>query len=336
LRSYDFTADARLNDGMPLGEKLKGIAPVRSYLAVPMVSASGAILGGLFFGHEQAGAFSEREEQLLAGLAAQAAVAMDNARLFQDAKLAVQTRDEFLRIASHELKTPLTPLKLHMQGLSRLLKKGRDIEPERLVRMAETADQQIGRLNRLVEDLLDVSRISAGLLTLNPEEFNLAELVRETAERNRPVLSAAGMGLSLKLRSTVWGTFDHLRLEQVLANLLTNALKYAPGSNVEVSLTDENGQAVLTVADLGPGISAADAEKVFDRFERVGETGRSVTGLGLGLYITRQIVEAHGGRISVEPNEPRGARFVLKIPMANSTVALAPPPCQETPRDLSH
>ncbi|RYZ97957.1 MAG: hypothetical protein EOP11_21325, partial [Proteobacteria bacterium] len=230
----------------------------------------------------------------------------------------------------------LTPLKLHMQGLSRLLKKGRDIDPERLMRMADTADQQIGRLNRLVEDLLDVSRISAGLLKLNAEELDLADLVRETAERNRPQLSAAGNSLRLKILGSVWGSFDHLRIEQVLANLLTNALKYAPGTPVEVSLSQENGHAVLAVADGGPGIAAGDTAKIFDRFERVGETGKSVSGLGLGLYIIRQIVEAHGGRIAVEANDPRGARFVVRIPLENSHVALNPTPCPGPSPHLDH
>ena len=314
VRSDDITKDPRYGKNAPYAGLPDGHLPVKSYLAVPVRSASDQVLGGLFFGHPLPGRFSAREEQLIVGLAAQAAVAMDNAQLYKDAQEAVQARDEFLRIASHELKTPLTPLKLHMQGLSRDLKAGRDLDPARLQKIADTADQQIGRLNRLVEDLLDVSRISAGLLRLSPEAGDLRDVISDVMDRNRAQIAAAGMPLKVDAPDPIPANFDHLRLEQVLANLITNAVKYAPGAALEVSLRRENGGAELAVADRGPGISADDAERVFQRFERVG--GAKISGLGLGLFITRQIVEAHGGSISVEENPGGGARFVVRLPLA--------------------
>jgi signal transduction histidine kinase len=282
-------------------------------MAVPVVSRSGEAIGGLFFGHSKPGIFTEREERIVAGLASQAAIAMDNARLFENAKRAVKVRDEFLSISSHELRTPLTPLKMQLQGISRYLKQG-SLSTEQLHKMLDLAEKQVNRLTALVEDLLDVSRISAGKLTLNREEVDAAEVVREVMERYLPQLQSVKCEATVEAPALLLARVDRLRFEQVLINLLTNAMKYAAGSPVRVSLSSEGAELVLRVRDGGRGISPEDQAKIFGRFERVQST-EHFGGLGLGLFIVRQIVAAHGGSIQVESSVGRGATFVVRIPV---------------------
>jgi signal transduction histidine kinase/CHASE1-domain containing sensor protein len=313
-RSDDILKDPNYGKSGPHLGLPAGHLPVRSYLAVPVKSRSGDVLGVLFYGHPEPARFSEREEQLVAGMASHAAVAMDNARLFKNAQEAVQTRDEFLRIASHELKTPLTPLKLHMQGLTRSVNRGLEPNPEALAKMAKVADLQITRISKLVDDLLDVSRISAGLLKLNPERVDLSQLVQEVVDRFSPQLAETGMEVIREIEPGLEGSYDHLRLEQVVANLITNAIKYAPEAPLTVTLRREGPEVVLVVADQGAGVDPSNHEKVFERFERAGFAKSSAVGLGLGLYITRQIVDAHGGTIRLQSRQPHGARFEIRLP----------------------
>lgn len=316
VRSDDITKDPRYGKSAPYHGMPKGHLPVVSYLAVPVTSRSGEVLGGLFFGHPEAGVFKEREEQLVRGLAAQAAVAIDNARLFQRAKDAVQLRDDFLSIASHELKTPLTPLKLQVQNLRRLVERGAlpELPPERLRNIAATCDRQIGRLTSLIEDLLDVARINAGRFRLNRRSVNLVQLVQETLRRYEDTFAAAGCTVALHAPPQLEGSWDEIRIEQAFINLLTNAAKYGPGKPIEIVLRQEADEALLSVADHGIGIAEADKERIFNRFERVGADA-SVTGLGLGLFITRQIVEAHGGTVRVQSAPGQGATFTLALPV---------------------
>jgi signal transduction histidine kinase len=251
VRSDDIRKDPRYGKNAPYYGMPKGHLPVVSYLAVPVLSRSGEVIGGLFFGHSKPGRFNEREERIVEGLASQAAIAMDNARLYEQAKKAIQARDEFLSIASHELKTPLTPLRLQVQNLKRQMRGDSTValSPEKLGKVAGILEKQLGRLTALVEDLLDVSRISAGRLSLNFEEVDLSTLVSEVAERYRPQLQEAGCELKMHLAHSIQGKLDHLRMEQVLINLLTNAAKYAPGTPVEVLLERKGGLAVIQIKD---------------------------------------------------------------------------------------
>jgi len=316
LRSDDITKDQRFGKNAPYFGMPVGHLPVVSYLAVPVISRSGEVLGGLFFGHSKTGVFTKTEEELAMGLAAQAAIAIDNAKLFQKTQEAIRVRDEFLSIASHELKTPLTPLKLQIQNLKRFVASGTlsSLSPEKLKKIAETSDRQIDRISTLIDDLLDVTRITAGKFGLNREEVDLVEIIREALDRYGPQLATAECGIELSAPDKAYGHWDKLRVEQVVINLLTNAIKYAPKTLIQISVTLEEGKAVFTVKDQGVGISEEDQKRVFDRFERV-KSVNNIGGLGLGLFITRQIVEAHGGKIDLESTVGRGSSFIVVLPL---------------------
>jgi len=316
LRSDDITKDARYGHNAPYRGMPEGHLPVRSYLAVPVMSRSGEVIGGLFFGHPAPGVFTLREEKLVAGLAAQVAVAMDNARLFQRAQEAISARDMFLSIASHELRTPITSMKLQLQHLrGRIARKDPTaFSPDRITRLVEQTERSIGRLNRLVEDMLDISRISTGRLNMQLEQVDLSELTREVVDRFMQQLSEVGHTLELHLTPGLVGMWDRYRLEQVLANLLTNAIKYAPAVPLTVTTQSVGGAAVLEVRDQGPGIPPEDQPRVFERFERL-VSANKVSGLGLGLHIAKHIVEAHGGTIRVRSAVGEGASFIVELPL---------------------
>ncbi len=220
---------------------------------------------------------------------------------------ALRARDEFVSIASHELKTPLSPLILQVQMLQRWADAQSD-ERARLLRpRLALMERQVLRFSRLVNELLDVSRIEAGRLRLELETVDLSAVVREAAARlARPELAVEADG-------AVTGQWDQLRLEQVAINLLDNALKYGGGKPVTVRVTAEGDEAVLAVQDLGIGIAAADQPRLFGRFER-GVGAQKIGGLGLGLYITRQIVTAHGGTIAFTSLPGEGTTFTVRLP----------------------
>ena len=317
IRSGDITKDPRYGKNAPYGGMPPGHLPVKSYLAVPVVSRSGEVLGGLFLGHPEVNVFTERDEKSVVSLAAQAAVAMDNAKLFKNAHEAVAARDDFLSICSHELRTPLTSLKLQTQLTRRLLDRdqAKALAPEKFRRFLENTNLQIDRLVRLVEDMLDISRIRAGKLSLHAESVDLRSLVVEVTERFSPQLALSGSSIALHLEEGVTGNWDRFRIEQVLVNLLTNAVKYGAGSDIEIFLSRSQGMAKLEVVDKGIGIEPANQSRIFERFERA-VSKDNISGLGLGLFIVRQIVEAHGGTISVASEVGKGARFTVCLPLA--------------------
>lgn len=226
----------------------------------------------------------------------------------EDSKQAVFARDEFLSIASHELRTPLTALKLRLQSVLH----SRDLSGK-TERRVESAVRQTERLERLIDNLLDVSRITTGHLQLEPEDFDLAEMAQEVAERFREQAASGGVPLSLEAPSPVLGHWDRLRLEQVVTNLLANALKFGEGKPIFVSVDCDSRAAVLTVADSGIGIAPQDLSRIFHQFERV-VGHRSSGGLGMGLYIARQIAQAHGGRIEVDSVHGKGSKFRVVLP----------------------
>jgi signal transduction histidine kinase len=233
-------------------------------------------------------------------------------RLLKELGDALQARDEFLSVASHELRNPLGALNLK---LDLILKQARNAGEagEKLAGGIEVALRQSGRLTRLIDELLDVSRITSGRLTLEREEVDLSQLIAEVEDRLRQMVERGGSSVELRVQPGVVGRWDRLRLEQVLVNLLTNAVKYGGRSSIEVSLRADERQATLAVRDGGPGISEAQQQHIFERFVRAAPRG--VGGLGLGLYITRQIVEAHGGRLRVESQPGQGATFFVELPL---------------------
>jgi PAS domain S-box-containing protein len=227
----------------------------------------------------------------------------------EQAQRALHERDEFISVAAHELRTPLTALQLKLQGLERGLGGMNGKTTHRL----EGAVRQTERLARLVDRLLDVSRISQGRLEMAHEEFDLADLVRQIAEDFREPAAQARSPLDLVLPDKAEGSWDRLRIEQVLVNVLSNAVKYGASKPIMVTLEVEGERVRIAVADRGIGISPEDAARIFNRFQRAASI-RHYGGLGLGLYITRHIVEAHGGTISVQSAVGEGSTFVIDLP----------------------
>jgi signal transduction histidine kinase len=242
------------------------------------------------------------------------AIALDNARLYQGAQAAIATRDEFLSIASHELRTPLSSIQLTLQSLER---SGLSGNPEQVEVKIGRAKRQLGRLTKLIESLLDVSRIRAGRLELELEQVDLADLLRTLAEQFADAARQAGCKLTLQLPERLEVRCDRLRIEQVVANLFSNSIKFAAGKPIEVSLAQVGSIIRLMVRDYGIGVPADHLARIFERFERAVPV-RQYGGLGLGLYITRQIVEAHGGAIRVDSAPGAGATFAVELPSGTS------------------
>ncbi|PTL82171.1 PAS domain-containing protein [Vitiosangium sp. GDMCC 1.1324] len=255
--------------------------------------------------------FDEEDLAFAQELAHRVAVSLENIRLYQEAQQAVGLRDEFLSVASHELKTPLTSLKLQHELLGRMLSQERrvDIGPR-----LSAALRQVNRLSSLVDSLLDVSRISAGTLKLEPIDVDLTQLTREALDRIRDVVDQAGCAVDFPSVAPVRGDWDPLRLDQVLVNLLANAAKYGAGKPIHIRVEAREKQALLTIRDEGIGIAAKDLPRLFSRFGRA-VSERHYGGLGLGLYISRQIIEAMGGRIRVESQPEQGATFTVELPL---------------------
>lgn len=226
---------------------------------------------------------------------------------------AVQARDEFLSIASHELKTPLTSLKMQVQMQKRQMqKRGEAAEPQ-TASFFENADRQMSRLNRLIDDMLDIGRIESGKFNLSREEFDLAALVREVTSQMAAEAHAGEISFHLDVPASLGIVADRVRMAQVLTNLLSNARKYGGSHPIEVSLREESGKVILAVKDQGPGIEPKDQRRIFERFERA-VPGTKVSGLGLGLFIVKKIATQHQGEVSVQSVPGQGATFRVELP----------------------
>jgi PAS domain S-box-containing protein len=241
---------------------------------------------------------------------------------------AIRARDEFLSIASHELKTPLTSLKLQtqMRQVAACNHSKKVFSKEKLNSMFESDLSQIERLNRLIDDMLDISRISTGKLTIAREKFDFCEMVKEVILRYRKQLEEKGGEIRFAAHSPIIGNWDRLRLEQVLANLLTNAMRYGARKpvNVEVKATSSN-KVRLSVTDQGVGIAKEDQERIFERFERA-ISANEASGLGLGLYIAKQIIEIHCGKIWIKSQIGHGSTFYVELPRDAPTFVRSIPP----------
>jgi PAS domain S-box-containing protein len=250
------------------------------------------------------------DQIFLEELAGRAALALDNARLFQEAQRAL----ELIGVASHDLGNPLNAMQL---VLARLRRVDPEREPERVREGLMAAMRHGQRLGRLLYNLLDLSRLSSGKLALEVSRVDLAQLVHEVVERHSEQAAEAGCPLRLDAAQQLEGWWDPLRLERVVANLLSNAMKFGRGRPVEVRVEHAGGKARVTVRDHGVGIPPEAQRRIFERFEREKSAGQHA-GFGLGLYIVRQLVEAHGGTIRVQSTPGQGAAFIVDLPRAPS------------------
>ncbi len=431
IRLADVTQDPRFGQNAPYFGMPEGHLPVRSYLAAPVISRTGEVLGGLFFGHNEPGVFTERAERILAGIAAQAAIAMDNTKLIRDARAAETrfrslfesvpdaifvadatgryldanpaattllgyTREEFLRrtvmdisvndrgaaeaydlmrqagvwrgehelrhkngtlvpteaqatavvlptetvylsvvrdiserraaermqqdfiaMVAHDLKNPLTTLKGNAQLMQR-----RNSFSER---GTATIVAQANRLERLIDDLRDVARLDARVIALERAPVDLTALVRQRAEEAQTLTRIHDVRVEMP-DTPVIGDWDEDRLEQVIDNLLMNAIKYAPnGGEIQVRVEDRGAAARVSIRDYGIGVSSETRERLFERFYRAASgIATDKKGLGLGLYISKALVEAHGGQIGVESSPGEGSTFFFTLPyLVDEAVARA-------------
>jgi PAS domain S-box-containing protein len=235
------------------------------------------------------------------------------ALLWQKARDEVRERDEFLSIASHELRTPVTALQLQLQLLQRAARRSMEELPGLLEDKMDVLERQTRRIALLVNELLDVSRMRLGKLELRYEDVDLAELTREVVSHLRGEIGRAGSRLRLDL-SAAPGRWDRVRLEQVISNLLVNAAKFGEGKPIGVAVESDGARARLRIADRGIGIAADAQARVFARFERA-VPSEHYGGLGIGLYIVRQIVDAHGGEVRVDSTPGAGATFTVELPL---------------------
>jgi PAS domain S-box-containing protein len=336
-RYDDLTADPRdkargAQFGLPPGH------PIRSYLAVPVVARSGEVLGNMFFGHPAPAVFTERTERIVAGIAAQAAVAIDNARLYEAAHQAAEERkvlleseraaraeaertsqmkDEFLATLSHELRTPLSAI----LGWAQVLRRGSRDQAD-LQRGLATIERNARAQAQLIEDLLDMSRITSGKVLLDMQTLGPAAFIDAAVETVRPAADAKNIRIE-KHYDPAPGLVagDQARLQQVIWNLLSNAIKFTPRDGVvEIGLSQREGHVEITVRDNGIGIRPDFITHVFERFRQAdASTTRRHGGLGLGLSIVKHIVEQHGGTVRADSaGEGRGARFTIALPLAKA------------------
>lgn len=235
--------------------------------------------------------------------------------LFEASQEALRIRNEFISIASHELKTPLTSIKLQTQMTQIAAEKNeaQAYSRERMKKFVNQIDRQADRLANLIEDMLDVSRISLGKLSLDIQPTSLNSLIQETLESMAELIKQNGNEIICKLEPNVIANIDRFRMEQVIINLLTNAIKYGEGKPITLSLSKHGNQASISVQDQGMGIAKENQERIFARFERA-VTAKNISGLGLGLYISQQIVQAHHGTIIVKSAPNEGACFIVNIP----------------------
>jgi signal transduction histidine kinase/ActR/RegA family two-component response regulator len=326
VRVDDITRDPRYGHNAPHHGMPEGHLPVRSYLAVPVVAHSGEVLGGLFFGHSAVGIFTEAAERIVVGIAAQAAVSIDNARLhtqrlrlIDQLQEADRRKDEFIATLSHELRNPLAPLR---NGLHLLRLKTPQADREIL----EMMERQVNQLVRLVDDLLEVARINRGTLALRHERIELKAVVRHAVETSEPLIREYGHRLDVAVpEGELWLQGDAARLAQVLSNLLNNASRYTDrGGRIGVDLRVEGDRVRVSVQDSGIGFAEERAAQLFEMFVR----GERSQGLGIGLALARRLVEMHGGTLQGRsPGPGQGSTFSLDLPLGAALEA--PPPQRE-------
>lgn len=289
-----------------------------SLVIIPLI-ANGHKLGTFTYGITASNTHDQFNVQLAEELARRIALSFENSRLYQISQKAIELRNDFLSIASHELNTPITSLKFQLQILQKTLTKENDkvVLVDKFSKSLTSSIKQVDRLINLVQVLLDVSYIQSGKLMLAFEEFDICEVVDEVIERHKELLKQSHCQLELHSPSNVIVVWDRTRTEQIIVNLLTNAIKYAPGK-IKIFITKDEA-IKIEIADQGKGIPLNKLDFIFQRFERA-SSNLNISGLGLGLYIVKQIVEGHKGSIEVKSEENKGSCFILTMPQ-DATVA---------------
>jgi len=364
IRSDDILRDPRYGRMPPHHGMPPGHPPVRSYLAVPVVSNAGHVFGGLFFGHAQPGMFTRRSERRVGVLAAQASIAMDRANLFQqlkereselkrlaedreeiieaerkarsEAERLGRMKDEFLATLSHELRTPLNAI----QGWTRILMSGQRSDEE--ARALQTIERNARTQGKIINDLLDMSRIISGKVHLDVQSLHLLDVIETAVATVHQSAEAKGIRISQLLDSSIGLVRgDANRLQQVLWNLLSNAVKFTPaGGRISVVLERVNSHLEIVIEDSGAGIPPELLPHIFDRFWQADSSiTRQHGGLGLGLSIVKSLVELHGGSVRVKsPGPGLGSTFVVALPVSHvrpeETAALGARRANETPEIL--
>jgi PAS domain S-box-containing protein len=311
IRSGEATLEPRLQDLIAAASS----AAFDSAVIVPLATRSGAQGAITWLGSRTRPSYGPRDLGLAQDLARRCGLAIENARLYREARAAVGLRDEFMSVAAHELKTPMTSLRGYAQLLEREYQKGAVANPERIQRAASTIQLQADKLARLVSQLLDVTRIQSGKLAIERRPADLSVLAGELIATVGSQLKNHVLDAVLPPRMVVM--LDPLRIEQVLTNLLDNAIKYSPdGGQIDITLSRQGDQARLAVRDHGVGVPLEHRGHIFDRFYQAHAGGplTSMAGMGLGLYISRQIVELHGGTIHAEFPDDGGTRLVVLLP----------------------
>jgi signal transduction histidine kinase len=230
------------------------------------------------------------------------------------AEKAIKARDNMISISAHELITPISGTKLVLQMLKKRLEKGEELTREALMKIASQTDHSLNRLSKLVNDMLDISRINLGKLTLKRERVNLSALVSDTIDRSMAMIEAEGCTADVSVEPGIEAWIDSYRIEQVFSNLISNACRYASGKSIQITLLKDNQAARLMVADAGVGIAEKDQARIFERFERA-TTLNERAGLGLGLFLVKQIVDAHSGNVQLESQLGEGAKFTVELPL---------------------
>ncbi len=293
----------------------------RSVLIVPM-SARGSTIGTITFAASKINFYSDKDVDFALELGRRIALAYENSRLYALSQQAIEIRNDFLSIASHELNTPITSLKLQLQMTKKALDMAEDGElpVERFRRSVDASVKQVDRLINLVQVLLDVSRIQSGKLNLRFQDMSLQDMFSELMERFKEIIDASNCKVKVEGLQDLTVTWDKTRIEQVFINLLTNAIKYAPG-DIKIVFRKFGNKVEFSIQDKGEGIPEEKLKTIFDRFERVGNND-SVSGLGLGLFIVKQIVDGHGGEVHADSTPGAGTRFTVTLP----TIVSAPGP----------
>lgn len=278
--------------------------------------------GSIFWGDSTLARLRD-EEGRLRGFSVVVRDITDQVKLLEELRVAVRSRDEFLSMASHELRTPVTTLQLQLQTLHRVLDRTKEGQHDLLLDRIRNLERQTSRIAVLVGLLLDLSRMRLGKFELSLEEIDVSELARETVERLREQASRAGCELALRADAPAVAQCDRLRIEQVVTNLIVNAIKFGDEKPIVVSVEGDEERVRIKVEDRGIGIAPEDQSRVFDRFERAAPA-ENYGGLGLGLYIAHEIMEAHGGTISLRSSPGAGATFTVELQRAPAVPTARP------------